>query len=65
MEKTYQLEGLKCQGCATTVQERFAAVPGVTAVDVSLDKKEAVVSGDVSVSDLQASLAGTKYVVKG
>ena len=60
MKKEYNLEGIKCAGCANTVKERFSNVPGVTNVEVSLENKVATVEGDA----LQASLEGTKYSIK-
>ena len=62
MKKEYNLEGIKCAGCANTVKERFSNVPGVTNVEVSLETK--VATGDASVDALQASLEGTKYSIK-
>ena len=64
MKKEYNLEGIKCAGCANTVKERFSNVPGVTNVEVSLENKVATVEGDASVDALQASLEGTKYSIK-
>lgn len=64
MSTVYELEGLKCQGCANNVQERFSKVAGVTDVHVNLEKKEATVEGTASKEALQASLAGTKYSIK-
>ena len=64
MKKEYNLEGIKCAGCAKTVEERFSSVPGVASVEVSLENKVATVEGDASVDALQASLEGTKYSIK-
>ena len=64
MKKEYNLEGITCAGCASTVKERFSNVPGVTNVEVSLENKVATVEGDASVDALQASLEGTKYSIK-
>lgn len=64
MKKEYNLEGIKCAGCANIVKERFSSVPGVTNVEVSLENKVATVEGDASVDALQASLEGTKYSIK-
>ena len=47
MEKTYQIEGMKCEGCAKTVQETLTQVAGVTEVTVDLNQKTATVMGDV------------------
>lgn len=40
MEKTYEITGMKCQGCVKTVTEKLSAVRGVEKVVVDLDKKK-------------------------
>ena len=44
MKKVLQIEGMMCGHCQMHVQKALAAVPGVTAVEVNLDKKEALVT---------------------
>jgi copper chaperone CopZ len=39
----FQIEGMTCEGCATTVAQAIRQVPGVMAVEVSYEKKQAVV----------------------
>ena len=51
MKKTYQVDGMKCEGCAKTVRETLAQVVGVTEVTVDLNKKTATVTGDASRSN--------------
>lgn len=41
MEKTYEVTGMKCQGCVRKVTEKLSAVSGVKAVNVDLEKKQA------------------------
>lgn len=36
-----KVNGMKCGGCATAVEEALEAVSGVSSVDVSLDEAEA------------------------
>lgn len=38
-----QIEGMTCEGCATTVAQAIRQVPGVMAVEVSYEKRQAVV----------------------
>ncbi len=38
-----QIEGMSCEGCATTVAQAIRQVPGVLAVEVSYEKQQAVV----------------------
>ena len=46
--RVFAIEDMTCQGCAQTVTDAIAAVPGVKSVNVSLEKKEAVVVADPS-----------------
>ncbi len=39
----FEIEGMTCEGCATTVTQVISQVPGVVAVDVSHEKGQAVV----------------------
>lgn len=43
---TFQLEGLRCDGCANTVQALVTAEPGVQAAAVSFSAREARVLYD-------------------
>ncbi len=63
-EQTYTIQGMKCDGCVRTVEERFAAVPGVERVKVSLVDKTATVTGDgVTRTQLVAALQGTRFTI--
>lgn len=61
MKKTYQVEGMKCEGCAKTVRETLALVAGVTEVTVNLNKKTATVISDAPEQALTAALKNTSY----
>ena len=39
MTKTYNITGMKCQGCVNTVTEKLSAVKGVENVKVEFEKK--------------------------
>ena len=58
MKKTYQVEGMKCEGCAKTVRETLARVTEVT---VDLNKKTATVISDAPEQALTAALKDTSY----
>ena len=49
--KTISIEGMMCQHCVKHVHSALSAVPGVCAVDVSLEDKRAVVTAEPSVTD--------------
>ena len=40
MKKEVLLDGVKCAGCANTVQEKFSAIEGVESVKVDLANKK-------------------------
>jgi len=44
MQHTYNIMGMTCGGCVASVEKALSTVPGVTAVDVSLEKNEAEVT---------------------
>lgn len=52
-ERTYRLTGMSCNHCRTNAEKALASVAGVTAVSVSLERKEAVVKGSPALKDLQ------------
>lgn len=45
MEKTYEITGMKCDGCVKTVTEKLSNVRGVENVTVDLEKKQLKVTG--------------------
>ena len=45
MSKTISIEGMMCQHCVAHVTKALTEVPGVTSVNVSLEHKNAVVTG--------------------
>ena len=45
MEKTYEITGMKCDGCDRTVTEKLSAVRGVEDVTVGLVEQRASVTG--------------------
>ncbi len=49
---TLVVEGMSCSACPLTVKSALSRVPGVTHVEVSLERREAQVSYDSSRVDL-------------
>lgn len=47
-QAVFKIEGMTCEGCATTVDQAIRQVPGVMAVEVNYEEKEAVVGVDSS-----------------
>ena len=67
MVKTLNVEGMMCQHCVKHVHDAIVKVAGVKGVDVSLEKKNAAVECEESVSDdtLKAAVAEAGYEVTG
>ena len=63
MKKEVLIEGMKCQGCANTVQERFAEIEGGESVEVDLATKKVMIESQSEILEnrLVAALADTKY----
>lgn len=61
------LEGMKCDGCVATVEEKFSAIAGVEKVTVDLEGKKATVqmNQDISETTFNEALSGTKFKVTG
>lgn len=65
MRKKLIIEGMKCEGCAETVQKRLKSIEGVTKTSVNLEDKSALIESQNEVSDqsIHDSLANEKYKV--
>ena len=61
MTKTYQVSGMKCDGCAKTVTEKLSAVKGVQSAKVDLDKQQVTIEGKPFKWSLKRALKDTKY----
>ena len=65
IKHTYHIDGMSCNGCATTVKKRLSGIPNVTFVEVDLANKKAEVTStsDVSIETLRAALNNTGYSI--
>ena len=63
MKKEVFIEGMKCEGCANTVQDRFSAIEGVESVEIDLANKSVLIESQSEVPEdtLVVALADTKY----
>ncbi len=66
MKKTMKIEGMMCQHCVAHVTKALQSVAGVSAVEVNLKKKTAVVEYTESVTDeaLKTAVVEAGYEVK-
>lgn len=46
MLKTYKVPGIKCEGCASTIEKALGRLPGLKATQVSVPAKEVRVEFD-------------------
>lgn len=64
MKQTVQVLGMTCQNCRRGVEEKIAAIDGLSDVQVSLENAEASFTSTVAVSvDKLANVLGAKYTV--
>lgn len=65
MDKVMHIEGMMCMRCVAHVEKALLAVPGVTAVNVSLENGTATVSGTAENEALTEAVTAADYEVKG
>ena len=63
MSKTYEITGMKCQGCANAVTEKLSAVKGVEEVSVDIEKHQVTIEVKPWKWSLSRALKGSKYEV--
>lgn len=50
------IEGMKCAGCVTAIEDALTQVQGVDSAQVNLGERTAIINGDISLKDLYASI---------
>ena len=63
MEQILKIEGMMCQHCQNHVEKALQAVPGVESVVVSLEEKNARVTGNADRAALEAAVKEAGYEV--
>lgn len=63
MTTTISIEGMMCAHCQAHVEKALKEIAGVTEVTVSLENKNAVVTGDASVEALKQAVVDAGYEV--
>ena len=63
MKKVYNIEGVKCGGCAAVVKEKLSDIEGVENVEVDISKKKLIVVGTADKDILQKALSDTKFKI--
>lgn len=54
VKETVKVEGMSCGHCVASVKKAVESLSGIKSVDVSLEKKQAVVEFDSDAADLTA-----------
>ena len=62
---TYNITGMTCGGCASTVKNKLSTVSGVTSVKIDLAKKEAEItsSQEIDTKALQSALSYSSFTI--
>jgi len=65
--ENFEVENLKCQGCATTVKKKLLGHSGVSSVEVDLDHGiiKATFEGDLNREQIYEELASLGYPERG
>lgn len=63
MKKIYNIDGVKCGGCANVVKEKLSALPEIELVEVNVEEKTLSIEGDVDKEILNQALADTKFKI--
>lgn len=65
MKKELTIEGMKCEGCASTVVEKLESIEGVERVAVDLKTKQAIVESqnEIDEAEFNQALSDTNYQV--
>lgn len=60
-ERVYRLMGMSCNHCRKNAEKALATVAGVESVSVSLERKEAIITGTPELEDLQRTVAALGF----
>ena len=63
MKNEYNIEGVKCSGCVTTVKEKLSKLDNVDNIEINIQEKTIEVEGTASKEELQAALSDTNYKI--
>ena len=64
MEKTFEIQGMKCMGCVSAAKKVVEGLPGVTTVEIDLEGGLATVSGDFDPAQVAQAITDAGYPAK-
>lgn len=62
--KKITIEGMSCMNCVRHVKEIILKIPGVTHVEISLERKTAEITGEFQMEKVIEGLKEEDYIVK-
>lgn len=63
MTRTYQVPGISCGHCKSSIESALGEVDGVSSVQVDIEAREVAVEGDVDDATVTATLDEIGYEV--
>jgi copper chaperone CopZ len=65
MKKLYQVEGMTCGGCASTVKRKLSSIAGVNEVKIDLEEKEVEITSSeaINIDEIKQVLNDTNFTV--
>jgi copper chaperone CopZ len=61
MSIVFKVEGMACEGCASTVQETASALDGIKEAKVDFENKRLSVSGIIDIPSLKKAIENAGY----
>ena len=62
---TYKVNGMKCDGCASSVREALEKADASAKVEIDLDAGEVSIQGELGADDVRAAVEGAGYEYAG
>ncbi len=64
MEKTFEVIGMKCQGCKNNIEKEVKKIKGVKTAEVNLEEKTLLVKGDFNQDEIIEKVKSLEYEIK-
>ncbi len=55
------IKGMSCQHCVTSTKKALEEIPGISNIDVNLEKNEATYDGDMDTEVVKKAIAGIGF----
>lgn len=65
MKHTFQVENIRCGGCANTISKKLKEIPGVEGIDVHIENKQVIVTTKSTADDDIRHTLGEKLLKLG